>query len=339
MEQNKKARLKDIAERLDISINAVSLALNNKAGIGDETRMRIIKVADELGYFEQYRNMNRKKLYNNFCVMLEERVFKDTRFYPKVIVGIEKEARKNNFDTMLSIIDEEKFRVPQSIEQGKAAGVLVIGPIDDGNLSMLKSFAAPIVLVDYASYAVNTCAVLTQNIPGAFQATKHLIENGHKKIGFFGEKSMSMSFYERYEGFKLAMGRHGLPVVPEYCYFNNIEENSLINNYMGIVELLKDKKEFPTAWFCANDSAAAVLISALDYLGKKVPDDISVVGFDDVDLSRAISPQLTTIRVDMPAMGALAVQELLRRVDGAAEACRQIRMAVNLISRESVRKI
>jgi len=91
--------------------------------------------------------------------------------------------------------------------------------------------------------------------------------------------------------------------------------------------------------FCTNDCTAAVLINALEYLGKKVPDDISVIGFDDIDLCKMISPQLTTMRVEMELMGTLAIRELLGCIENKQEPHRHIQIAVNLIERESVRKI
>ena len=178
--------------------------------------MKVLKIADEIGYFDQKQSLNNRKHYNNICVMLEERIFKDTRFYPRVILGIEKEAKKNNLDTILNFINEDNFIVPTSIERGKSDGILVLGPISDGNLNRLKSFMVPVVLVDYVSFSVNTCAVLTQNIQGAYMATKYLIENGHCEIGFFGEKDMSLSFNERWIGFNKAMKQFGMPVEPTY---------------------------------------------------------------------------------------------------------------------------
>jgi LacI family transcriptional regulator len=339
MDTNKKIRMKDIADKLGISINAVSLALSNKVGVSDETRMKVLKAADGLGYLDQYPSLSSKRHFNNICVMLEERIFKDTRFYPRVILGIENEAKKNNYDTLVSFINRDDFQVPSCIEKGKADGIIILGHIPDDSLNMLKSYRMPLVLVDYASYSVNSGAVLTQNIPGAYLATKYLIENGHREIGFFGEKDMTLSFNERWIGFNEAMNHYGIPVKPEYNFTKNIDENALKNNYMDIVELIKDIERFPTAWFCANDGAAVVLINALRHLGRNVPEDISVVGFDDIDLCKMVTPQLTTMRVEMKLMGILAFRELLWYMGNMQEPRRHIRMAVNLVERETVRKI
>jgi len=88
-----------------------------------------LKIAEEIGYFDQKQTPNNRNHYNNIYIMLEERIFKDTRFYPRVILGIEKEAKKNNFDTMLNFINEDNFIVPTSIEWGNAYGILVLGSV------------------------------------------------------------------------------------------------------------------------------------------------------------------------------------------------------------------
>lgn len=339
MEKKKKTRLKDIADKLGISVNAVSLALNNKVGVSDETRLKVLRTADTMGYLDQQKSSGRKLHYNNICVMLEEKVFKDTRFYPKVILGIENEAKLNNYDTIINFIGKNNYDIPLSIERRKVDGIIVIGHVDDGYLELLKSFKIPIILVDYASMSVNTGAVLTQNIPGSFKGTEYLIKNGHRDIGFFGEIEAAMSFYERWLGFNMALKQYDIPVSGEFCITENVEENALQNNYMAIADILKDIKSFPTAWVCANDSAAALLINALKYMGKKIPDDISVIGFDDIDICAMIDPQLTTMHIDMVEMGTAAVKELLKSIKNPNYMQRHIRLPVRLQERDSVKSI
>jgi len=339
MDKKKKPRLKDIADKLGISVNAVSLALNNKVGVSDETRLQVLRVADDLGYLDQCKAAGKRPHYNNICVLLEEKVFKDTRFYPKVILGIENEAKANHYDTLLNFISKDRYDVPQCIERGKVDGIIVLGHIDDEYLNLLKAFKIPLILVDYASMSVNTDAVLTQNIPGAFKGTEYLIKNGHRHIGFFGEIDAAMSFNERWLGFNMALNHYHIPVSSEYCITRNVEENALKNNYLAIVDMLKDMKSFPTAWFCANDSAAAVLINALKNLGKKVPDDISVMGFDDIDICAMTEPQLTTMHISKEVMGITAVKELLDNIKAPNTMQRHIRLPVRLKERDSVRRI
>jgi len=331
----KKIRLKDIADKLSISVNAVSLALNNKVGVSDETRMKVLKVAESLGYLDQYKGSDRKKHLHSICVMLEEKIFKDTRFYPKVILGIENEAKRNNYDTIINFIRRDKHDIPLSIERGKADGILVLGYISDEYLKLLKSYRIPIVLVDHASLSVTTGAVLTQNFTGAYMAAEYLINSGHSSIGFFGDINIAMSFNERWAGFESALRHRNIPLNMEFCFIENVEENVLQNNFMAFVNTMKNMKQYPTAWFCANDSTAFVLINALKYIGKKVPEDISVVGFDDIDICFITEPKLTTMHVEMEEMGATAVRELLLKVHNPDYIQRHVRLPVRLVERDS----
>lgn len=335
----KKVRMKDIADKLDISINAVSLALNNKSGVSEKTRQHVLKLAEEMEYAEGYPALSKKNQLNNICMMMEEKNFKDTRFYSRVLLGVENEAKKNGYDIIANFIDNNNYVVPSSIEQGKAAGIIILGSVEDEYLKKVVSYGIPFIIVDHASFSINTDAVLTQNVPGAYMATQHLIENGHKHIGFFGEKYLTLSFNERWTGYCEAMRKYSIPVNNEFCLTDSIEHYTLQNDYISIEKKLRDMKKMPTAWVCANDSAAILLITALKSLGLNVPEDVSVIGFDDIDISTIISPKLTTIRVEKELMGQYAVRSLLFRMENADEPNRHTRMAVKLIERESVKSI
>lgn len=335
----KKIRMKDIAEKLGISVNAVSLALNNKVGVSDETRMKVLSLADSLGYFEQVKSPDKKKRLNSICVMLEEKIFRDTRFYPKVILGIENEAKKNNFDTFIHFISRDKFDVPLSIERGKSEGILVLGYISDEYLRLLKSYKIPIVLVDYASLSVVTGAVLTQNYTGAYMATEYLIRSGHKSIGFVGDTKAAMSFNERWMGYAAALKQNNIPLEDEFCITENVERPVIQNDFQAFADILKNLDKFPTAWFCANDSTAFVFISALKSFGKKIPEDISVIGFDDIDMCNMTEPKLTTMHVETEEMGATAVRELLFKINNENYIQRHVRLPVRLVERDSVRQM
>lgn len=335
----KKVTMKDIAEKLNMSINAVSLALNNKAGVSESTRQQVLKAADELEYLDTHPTFVKRNQLNNICMMIEEKNFRDTRFYSRVIIGIEDEAKKNGYDVIANFIDNNNYIIPTSVTQGKAAGIIILGSVQDEYLSRAVSYGIPLVVVDHASFSIDTDAILTQNTPGAYVAAKYIIENGHKEIGFFGEKYFTLSFNERWIGFCEAMRRHGLPVKEEFCFTNSIEEYAVRNDYQPVAEVLKGLNKFPTAWVCANDSAAIILISALNSLGYDVPNDVSIIGFDDIDLCKIITPNLTTIRVEKELMGVNAVRSLLSRMEKRDNPNWHMRMPVRLIERRSVKKL
>ncbi|WP_026487095.1 LacI family DNA-binding transcriptional regulator [Caldanaerobius polysaccharolyticus] len=343
--KRKKVTMKDIAKKLNISINAVSLALNDKVGVSEDTRNLVIKTADEMGYFEENPSFMVKNHLKNICILIEERNFRDTYFYTKVILGIENEAKKNNYDVLVNFMNKDNFQVPSSIESRKVAGILIVGTIMDEYLKTLLSYNIPLVLVDHASFTISTDAVLTQNIPGSYIATKYLIDKGHKEIGFFGEIDFSLSFKERWLGFNEAMRNAGLivdpmlNVNPGYCVVENVEQYVLSKNYREVANIISKMDKLPSAWVCSNDNAAITLYNALSILDIKVPDDISVVGFDDIDLCNIVTPHLTTIRVNKELMGVKAVKRLLWRMDNPEEPHDNIRMEVKLIERNSVREV
>ncbi|HHW58354.1 MAG TPA: substrate-binding domain-containing protein [Clostridia bacterium] len=339
MTKRKKVTMKDIANKLNLSINAVSLALNDKIGVSEETRRLVLKTAEEMGYFEENPLFLSKNHFKNICLIIEEKNFRDTNFYTKVILGIENEAKLNNYDILVNFMKRDSFEIPSCIENRKVSGILVVGTIKDEFLEKILMYNIPTVLVDHASFMFSTDAVLTQNIPGSYKITKYLISKGHREIGFFGQKNFSLSFRERWLGFKEAMLDSGITINEEYCITGEIEKYVLDKNYKEVADILKKLRKFPTAWVCTNDSNAITLYNALKILNIRVPQDISVVGFDDIDMCNIVIPPLTTIRINKELMGVKAVKRLLWRMENQKEPHDHMRMEVKLIERESVREI
>lgn len=337
--RRKKVTMKDIAEKLNLSINAVSLALNNKGGISEETRKIILKTANELGYFDENPTLIAKNHFKNICLLIEERNFRDTSFYTKVIVGIENEAKRNNYDILVNFMNPDQFQIPVSVQTKKVSGVLVVGTIKDEHLIKLLEFGIPTVLVDHASFTVSTDAVLTQNMVGTYRAVQYLIKKGHKQIGFFGEIDFSLSFKERWLGFNEAMRSAELKVDLDYCITEGIEQYILEKNYRQVANIISKLNKFPTAWVCSNDNAAITLYNALNILDIKIFSDVSIIGFDDIDIANIVTPALTTIHVDKELMGVKAVQRLLWRIKNLSAPFDHLRMDVKLIERESVRDL
>ncbi|WDU82427.1 LacI family DNA-binding transcriptional regulator [Caloramator sp. Dgby_cultured_2] len=178
--------MKDIAEKLNISINAVSLALNDKDGVSEKTKAEVIRIANELGYLKVSSSNNKDKS-KNICILIESRYFRDVYFYSKVIIGIENEARKNDYVIIVSLLDKYTFEVPTCITNKKVDGILIVGAINDNYLEKILKYNIPVVLVDHASFKLPTDAILTQNFFGSYKATNYLLEKGHKKIGFWGD--------------------------------------------------------------------------------------------------------------------------------------------------------
>ena len=181
-----KITMKDIAERLDISINAVSLALNSKAGVSEETRKQVLDIAEELGYLDKSPKFVKSFANKNICVIIKKYYFEDNTFYSKIMMGIGEESRRKGYDIITCLINETEENIPSCIESKKVCGIIVIGTIEDEYLVKLKNYKIPVVLVDHTSLLESTDSILTDNKLGSFNITKLLIEKGYKDIGFSG---------------------------------------------------------------------------------------------------------------------------------------------------------
>ena len=339
-----KITMKDIAERLDISINAVSLALNSKAGVSEETRKQVLDVAEELGYLDKSPKFVKSFANKNICVIIKKYYFEDNTFYSKIMMGIGEESRRKGYDIITCLINETEESIPSCIESKKVCGIIVIGTIEDEYLVKLKNYKIPVVLVDHTSLLESTDSILTDNKLGSFNITKLLIEKGYKDIGFFGDLEYSLSIKERFFGYREAIKKflkfnnfkEAEVFIEERSVLYDVEKNIIDKNIEGINERINRINKIPEAFVCSNDNAAIALITSLKELGYMVPKDIAVVGFDDIVLSSLIEPKLTTVRVEKDFMGRKAVDRLLWRIENKKDPDEKTILSVEVIERDSV---
>lgn len=339
-----KITMKDIAEKLNISINAVSLALNSKAGVSEETRKQVLDVAEELGYLDKSPKFVKTFANKNICVIIKEYYFEDSVFYGKIMMGIGEEARRKGYDIITCLIRENEENIPSCIESKKVCGIIVIGRIQDEYLIKLKCNKIPVVLVDHTSLLESTDSILTDNKLGTFNITKLLIERGYKNIGFFGDLEYSLSIKERFFGYKEAIKsflefknyKETEGFIEKNSILYEIEEDIINKNIEAIKEKIKQIEKIPEAFVCSNDNAAIALITALKELGYKIPNDIAIVGFDDIVLSSLIEPKLTTVRVEKDFMGRKAIDRLLWRLENKKSQNEKTILSVEIVERDSV---
>lgn len=187
---------------------------------------------------------------------------------------------------------------------------------------------------------------MTDNKLGGFIVTKYLIEKGFQKIGFFGELKYSLSIKERFFGFKEALGsfgaEHGIinmaveEYIGQYSVTEDIEEAVLSNDINKIIDCIKGIDYLPQVYICSNDKAAILLLTSLQTLGYHAPNDISVVGFDNIDMCEKINPKLTTVNVNKEMMGKRAVERLIYRIAHRNSISENTVIGVNLVERDSV---
>ncbi|MCI6018426.1 MAG: LacI family DNA-binding transcriptional regulator [Clostridiales bacterium] len=338
----KKVTMKDIAEKLNLSINAVSLALNDRAGVGEETRRLILNTAEEMGYLDQSAKYVQTYSNKNICVLLEHRFFRDFRFYGRVLLGIEEQAKKSGYDVFVNSFEVEN--VPSCVENHKVSGIIVVGKISASFLTKLKTYHLPVVLADYTSLEEPTDCVMSDNKQGAYKMTSYLIEKGFRRIGYMGDLDYSPSTRERFFGYHEAIQNklgfkdfdESLKYVQRFSCISDVE-NAVINQDMEkLYERFLDIQERPEVIFCSNDHLAFLLLKVLQKKGFSIPEDIGIVGFDDVEMSHMVYPALTTVNVRKKKMGENATKRLLYRIAHPKEEVQMLVMNVEIVERDSV---
>ena len=338
-----KVTMKDIANQLNISINAVSIALNDKPGVSDEMRIKILRTADEMGYINEKRKYLSVFSKTNICVLMQSYYADTGHFYSIVLRSIVEHAKSFGYFSILSYFEDNHLIIPECIHERKVAGILIVGKISDQNLMTLKKIGIPIVLVDFTSLSDTCDCVLTHNKQGGYMMTSHIIQKGFQKIGFFGDLDYSFSFQDRFMGYKQALINHGMiesyddeNYIMKYSFLKGIEKYILSNQISEIMKILKSK-ELPEVLVCANDSNAFAVISALQQMGIKVPEQISVTGFDDTPLCEKSLPQITTVQVQKELMGQVAVEKLIDRIHRKDDTQMTQLLGVKIIERNSLK--
>ncbi len=338
------ATLADVAERSHVSISTVSLVLRNKGNIPQETRQRVLDAAREVGYRIKTPP---GKLTDGSAPLQTIGVIAKANpgdsplvnpFYSQVISGIEEACRQRNVNMLLAILPTDKnnypVEIPRVLAEDHAEGLLLIGAFVDRSLEvMLDQKEAPVVLVDaYAPYR-DYDAVVSDNYHGMYQAVSHLVRTGHKSIALVGSRGRSFpSVQERREGYLQALRDFALESFCLDCWTEAEAVTEALEPYLS---------SFPqiTAVMGVNDEVALTALRVVQGMGLRVPEDISVIGFDDIALAARNRPGLTTMQVDKRGMGQSALQVLIWRLQNPTLAPMTLMLHPRLVERESVRRL
>lgn len=295
------ATISDIARAANVSISTVSRALNGKGRVSAATREKVRKVAQELGYRQEYAPRG------SIGILFPSRLsaaIGESFFYGLIMEGAEETFRRWNFTTSFSTLRDPANDLRRVSESWRHDGYLLMGgDLPQPFVRALKETGVPLVLIDCELPELSVDAVVIDNIGGIGQATYHLAELGHRRIGYIGGPQSHPSLAQRYAGFIAAMQSAGLDVDPHMV--ENSDDPSFLGARVGYegYKKIRARGAKPTAIVCANDYVAQGVIEAAVEIGLKVPHDLSVVGFDDVKTH--FGPPLTTVRVFKRQMGSM----------------------------------
>lgn len=335
-----KVKISDIAQQTGVSPSTVSLVLNNRPGVSQETRERVIKVAEELEYpLKAAAGTGTSSALTTIGMVVKtepELPPQTNPFYSKVIMGIEEVCRRNSINLLfaaLPVDDRNRpLEIPSLFENDIVDGILMVGTFVDETIDSISGrYAMPIVLVDGYSESNSFDSVISDNFQASYQAVEYLIQNGHRNIALAGGENNSYpSLKERRNGYFRALKDNGIK--------NTFSANFNVSKTGGLDEisaLLEDHPEI-TALFCVNDNVGSAAVRAAQNRGKHVPQDISVIGYDDTYIASLTLPPLSTMQVDTLAMGRAAVHLLSLRMDNPESARMTLIIHTSLIERFSV---
>ena len=257
-------------------------------------------------------------------------------FYSHVIVGIEEACRRNQINLLFATLPVDEYNlpveVPKILTNQEADGFLMVGTfVDETITSMTGKQSCPIVLVDAYSNTASFDTVVSDNYQTAYQAVEYLIRKGHQHIGLVGSEPTSYpSLKQRRGGYSRALREN--EITSSYIANFNIRKEAA---HDPVIRLMKEHPQI-TALFGVNDLVAVNTISAMQEIGLRVPQDVSVIGYDDIDLAVNAKPALTTFHVDTVTMGRTAVQLLMARLEYPEAARVTLTIHPTLIERESV---
>ncbi|HHU77417.1 MAG TPA: LacI family transcriptional regulator [Clostridiales bacterium] len=333
----KKVTLQDIANELNTSKNTVSKALRGLPGVSDRLRQRIIKYANEMGYVNNSLKKSQIDDQINVTMVCRKDFFTQPSFWSQVFYGIMECSGRNNVSIKTITVNSENEGSSFStlISSGASCdGFLVVGTISDDLLTKVKKMHLPMVVVDYYNNDIECDYVNSANSRGIYKTIRYLIQNNHKRIGFISNREGAYSFNQRYEAYLKYMKTFLLPVKEEYVWLDAVYSDT--KYYTEKLRELYDQPDFPTAWICVNDNTALAFHNALRKMNIKVPDDVSLVGFDNV--TSVFSPFLTTINVPQKEMGERAMEQLIFRIKNPDEPFVSIQINTTLIERSSVKR-
>lgn len=322
--------MRDIGKKAGVSAVTVSKALAGKSGVSEEMRQKIIALAEEMGYVNPLAAQAAEKRALDIGILVPEHFFGKESYYAmfyKQLVRSLTEAGHFALMELISREDEEQLSLPNLLKRGHADALILLGQPQKQYMRMIAAQSVPTVFLDFYDEQASADAVVGDNSYGCYRLTSHLIKNGHTDIGFLGNIHATSSIMDRYLGYYKAMLSHKLAIRQE-CLVNDRDEQS---------EFLRFElpQTLPTAFVCNCDLMARRLIEQLKQMGLRVPEDVSVVGFDDYSLDSDGSPALSTFRLDCLAMAQTAVRLVDDRCAGVQKPFGRVVVGGTPIYRES----
>lgn len=323
----------DVAHEAGVSDATVSRVFNNKPGVKESTRAKVLNAAQKLGYVVNMQARSLAGGRSNIIGLLIPGL--DNGYVIEIVRGVDQELARSGCELMVYTthrVRNNSANYLRYVANGLTDGILLVVPLVSADfLKALETINHPYVLIDALNPFGRSASVNATNWDGAYKATEYLIKLGHRRIGFITGIPELSSAKDRYEGFITALNDYDIPVDKTLIVTGDFRQES---GYVAAQQLLQ-LPEPPTAIFASNDMMAFGVMDAIREAGLRIPDDVSVIGFDDIPQAVNTYPKLTTVHQPLEEMGRVGVKLLLEHIEHPDTPSQNIVLATQLIVRDS----
>lgn len=331
-----KIRMADIAKELGISVVSVSKALSGKDGVSEETRQKVLGLAQQMQYvpLRAKGNPKHRTPSGNIGILMANQFFADNTFYSEMYRQLVICCGENGYSALLELVTSENEMacvMPAMVHGQKVDGLIFMGELSKAYIDSVTQCGLPYILLDFYHDDIDADSITSDNIKGGYRLTRHLLETGRRKIGFVGSVLSTSSIMDRFIGYSKALLHEG--IVPR--------EDWIIKDRIGKTTpvALKLPEEMPEAFICSCDNTAYLMVELLQQSGYRVPEDVAVAGYDDYTIAQRCNPPLTTYRVNVGDMGRHAVVQLIWKIKGKAVTRGNMMVDGEIVIRESTKQL
>lgn len=328
-----KPNIKQLSELTGFSPATVSNALNRKKTVNSETARLIWQVAQETGY----RQSTRISKIRLVVCRKHGQIVSDSPFFSALMSGVESECRSLGYSTIISHLDWTAADFSAQLDQIRhdrtTANLILATEFSESDARLFAGSLTPLVLLDCWLKSMDFDTVSIDNTDSTFIAASYLIDKGHTQIGYLKSKTAIQNFRYREYGYRRAMLAHNLTINPAFLFEL---DPSMDGARKDLIDILASGQHLPTAFLADNDNIALGACKALQDAGYRIPEDVSIIGFDDMPFCEIASPPLTTVRVFKQEMGAAAVRRLADLLAGERKICTKTQICTEFIARTSV---
>lgn len=324
----------DVANASGVSYATVSRVLSGYEFVKESTRTRVMEAIEHLGYVANLQARSLAGGRSQVIGLLVPNL--DNSYVAAIMQGIDQELARAHYELILYTTHRHPSKESlfvSAMVSGLTEGLLLITPlVQTTYLDLLREQNFPYVLIDQADVTENSSVIEATNWQGAYEATSYLIQLGHTRIAFIKGSLAVRSAVDRLQGYKAALTNYNIPIRQELIVEGDYQQQS---GYETTKKLLQSEDSLPTAIFASNDLSAFGAMDAVRECGLRIPDDISIIGFDDIPQASFVYPKLTTIRQPLEQMGQIAARMLLEQIEDQSLPPKRVTLATQLVIRDT----